>query len=274
MKATVTQSHRKFKVAYRGELNMNEAEPIEDSQDVGQHYRFEHLALRIVLKDLYFSKDAPGPGDQVPDFDLPTLGGGHFRSTDLSETGPALLIFGSYTCNVTDRAAPGLRELHARFGDSIRFVLVNVREAHPGKSTPQPKTMEEKMKHAEQMRDFHRFKFDVAVDDIDGSFHRAMSPKVNSAYVLGKDGVILFRAHWANDTKGLTAALESIAAGESLSPSKIGGVVIALLRTWRHIGPSLDKGGDGAWADFWRIAPPVTAMAFALKLLGVGPPKD
>ena len=76
----------------------------------------------------------------------------------------------------------GLIELHARFGDRIRFVLVNVREAHPGKSTPQPKTIDEKMKHAEQMRDFHRFKFDVAVDDIDGSFHRAMSPKVNSAY--------------------------------------------------------------------------------------------
>ncbi len=71
-----------------------------------------------------------------------------------------------------------------------------------------------------------------------------------------------------------TAALDSIAAGQSPSPSKIGGVVLALLRTWRHIGPSLDKGGNGAWADFWRIAPPVTAMAFALKLLGVRPPKD
>ncbi len=132
------------------------------------------------------------------------------------------------------------------------------------------------MKHAEQMRDFHRFKFGIAVDDIDGTFHRAMSPKVNSAYVLSKDGVIVFRAHWANDTKGLTAALDAIAVGESPSPSQIGengGVVLALLRTWRHIGPSLDKGGDGAWAEFWRIAPPVTAMAFALKILGVRPPK-
>ncbi len=252
-------------------------ERIENSQDVGQRYRFQRLAFRIVLRDLYFSRDAPGPGDQVPDFDLPTLGGGRFRSRDLGVTGPALLIFGSYTCNVTDRAAPGLRELHARFGDSIRFVLVNVREAHPGKSTPQPKTINEKMKHAEQMRDFHGFNFEVAADDIDGNFHRAMSPKVNSAYVLGKDGVILFRAHWANDTKGIAAALEAVAAGELPSPSQIGengGVAKALLRTWRHIGPSLDKGGDGAWADFWRIAPPVTAMAFALKILGIRPTKD
>ena len=79
----------------------------EDSLDVGRRYRFEHLALPLLLRDMYFSKDDPVPGDRVPDFDLPTLGGGRFRSTDLGETGPALLIFGSYTCPVTDNAAPG-----------------------------------------------------------------------------------------------------------------------------------------------------------------------
>ena len=111
----------------------------EDSQDVGRRYRFEHLALPTVLKDMYYSKDDPGPGDRVPDFDLPILGGGRFRSTDLGETAPLLLIFGSYTCPVTDSAAPGLRQLHARFGDRVRFVMVDVREAHPGKAVPQPK---------------------------------------------------------------------------------------------------------------------------------------
>ncbi len=61
----------------------------EDSNDVGQRYRFERLALPIVLRDLYFNKDDPGPGDRVPEFDLPTVGGGRFRSSDLAETGPA-----------------------------------------------------------------------------------------------------------------------------------------------------------------------------------------
>ena len=45
------------------------------------------------------------------------------------------------------------------------------------------------------------------------NFHRALSPKPNSAYALGKDGTILFRAHWANDTKALAAGLNAIAAG-------------------------------------------------------------
>ncbi len=245
----------------------------EDSQDVGQRYRFEHLALPTVLRDMYFSGDDPGPGDRVPDFDLPTLGGGRFRSSDLDETGPALLIFGSYTCPVTDSAAPGLNELHARLGDRVRFVIVDVREAHPGEAVPQPKTLDEKMAHAEQLRDLHGFQFEVAVDDIDGTLHRALSPKPNSAYVLGKDGAILFRAQWANDTKALAAALDAITAGESPSRSQSGGVVRPILRQFGYMAPVLDRAGGGAWRDMWRVAPPMAATAFALKTLGVRPQK-
>ncbi len=244
----------------------------EDSKDVGRRYRFAHLALPTVLRDMYFSRADPGPGDRVPDFDLPTLGGGRFRSTDLGETGPALLIFGSYTCPVTDSAAPGLKELHARFGDRVRFVMVDVRAAHPGKEVPQPRTLDEKMARAEQLRDSHGFKFEVAVDDIDGTFHRALSPKPNSAYVLGKDRTILFRAQWANDTKALAAALDAVAAGESPSRSQSGGVVRPILRQFRYMAPVLDRAGGGAWSDMWRVAPPMAATAFALKVLRIRPP--
>ncbi len=252
---------------------MSEAQRIEDSLDAGRRYRFEHLALPTVLRDMYFNRDDPGPGDRVPDFDLPTLGGGSFRSSDLGETGPALLIFGSYTCPVTDSAAPGLNQLHARFGDHVRFVMVAVREAHPGEAVPQPQSLDEKMAHAEQLRDLHGFKFEVAVDDIDGTLHRALSPKPNSAYVLGKDGAILFRAQWANDTKALAAALEPVAAGESPGRSQSGGLVRPMLRLLRNIAPGLDRAGGGAWPDMWRVVPPMAAVGFSLKALRVHPPK-
>ena len=252
---------------------MTEADGTEDSQDAGRRYRFDHLALRSVLRDMYYSRVDPGPGDSVPDFDLPTLAGGRFRSADLGETGPALLIFGSYTCPVTDSAARGLNELHPRFGDRVRFVMVKVREAHPGASVPQPKTLDEKIAHAEQLRDLHGFKFEVTVDDVDGTLHRALSPKPNSAYVLGKDGTILFRAHWANDTKALAAALEAVTAGGSPSPSQSGGIVRATIRFSRDLAPAFDRGGRGAWGDMWRAAPPIAALGFALKILRVRPPK-
>ena len=167
-----------------GGVPVPDAEQTGDSVDIGRRYRFERLALGTVMRDMYFSKDDPAAGDRVPDFDLPTLGGGRFRSSDLSETGPVLLIFGSYTCPVTDSAAPGLKELHGRFGDRVRFVMVNVREAHPGKAVPQPETMDQKTAHAEQLGILQGFEFEVAVDDIDGTLHHALSPKPNSAYVL------------------------------------------------------------------------------------------
>ena len=42
----------------------------------------------------------------------------------LVETCPALMMFGSSTCPVTDNSAPGLNALHRRFGDRVRFVMV------------------------------------------------------------------------------------------------------------------------------------------------------
>jgi hypothetical protein len=243
----------------------------EEQHDPGKQYRFEHLALPIVMRDLRFEKDDPGPGDRVPEFDLQTVGGGRFRSSDISETGPALLIFGSITCPMTDNAAPNLYELYLRFGDRVRFVLVNVREAHPGKAYPQPAAFAAKMSHAEKLRNLHCFQFEVAVDDIHGSLHRAMGTKPNSAYIIGAGGTILFRAHWANDTTALSAALEAVVVGESPPYPQSGGVALSMLRMIRNLAPVLDRAGSGAWADMWRVAPPLAAIAFALKALGVQP---
>lgn len=249
---------------------MPDAEITEETQIPGQNYRFERLAMPLVMRDMFFSKGDPRPGDQTPEFDLPTLGGHRFRSTDLGETGPAVLVFGSYTCPVTDGAAPGLNELHNRFGDRIRFVMVNVREAHPGKAVTQPQTIEEKTGHAELLRNIHGFNFDVAVDDIDGTLHRAFGPKPNSAYVLSKDGTILFRTHWANDTKALAEALEAIAADQAPKRSQSGGL-LPMMRIVRNVAPVLDRAGSGAWGDMWRAALPMAALALALKALGVRP---
>ena len=138
---------------------------------------------------------------------------------------------------------------------------------------PQPQTLDQKTAHGEQLRDLHGFKFDVAVNDIDGTLHHALNPKPNSAYVLGKDGTILFRAQRANDTKALAQALDAVATGKSPSRSQSGGLVRPMLRMLPAVAPVLDRAGGGAWRDMWRVAPPVAAIAFAFKVLGVRPKK-
>ena len=230
-------------------------------------YRFDRLRLGLVLRDMYFTNTDPGPGEQIVDFDLPTLDGGRFCSQDLSETAPVLMVFGSYTCPVTESAAPGLRRLHARFGDRVQFVMVNVREAHPGANVPQPDNMEEKQAHAVLLRDLHDLPFEVAIDDIAGSLHIAMSPKPNSAYLLGGDGSILFRAHWANATRALAAALEDVTAGRPLRQTESHGPTRPIWPTLRYVAPVLDRAGSGAWRDMWLAVPPMAAAAWLFRLL-------
>ena len=84
--------------------------------ETGRSYRFERFRMMEVLKDMSFSRSVPGPGDRVPDFNLLTLDGTTLSSPDLQEIGPALLVFGSLTCPMTDSAAPCINELYGNLG--------------------------------------------------------------------------------------------------------------------------------------------------------------
>ncbi len=249
---------------------MSTAEKTKGSVNSGRNYRFERFRMTEGLKDMVYTKSVPRPGDKIPDFDLQTLDGKTFSSSDLKETGPVLLVFGSLTCPMTDSAAPGINELHGRFGDRVRFMLVSVREGHPGASVPQPQTLEEKLKHAELMRDFHGHQFEVAVDDVDGTLHQALSPKPNAAYIIDKDGTILFRAHWASDKKGLAQALAAVVDGKPLRRSQSGGTMAAMMRMFPYLPAVLDRAGKAAWRDMWMGMPPIAMTGTALKMMGVG----
>lgn len=249
---------------------MTTAEKTRGPVDSGRDYRFERFRMTEGLKDMVYAKSVPRPGDKIPDFELQTLDGTTFSSGDLKETGPVLLVFGSLTCPMTDSAAPGINELHTEFGDRVRFMLVAVREGHPGASVPQPQTLEEKLKHAEMLRDFHGHQFEVAVDDVDGKFHQSLSPKPNSAYILGKDGTILFRAHWASDKKGLARALAAVADGKPPRRSQSGGTMAAMMRMFPYLPAVLDRAGKGAWRDMWMGMPPMAMAGTAMKVIGLG----
>jgi peroxiredoxin len=166
-------------------------------------YRYEHPRLYPdIVNDMFITKGDLGPGDRVKPFDLETTDGGRLRSADLKVKGQAvLLVFGSTTCPVTESAADGLKQLYATYGNKVRFVMVKVREAHPGQTIVQPQTFEEKRRHAVDLKKHHNLPFEVVVDDIDGTFHRSLGSRPNSAYVIDPSGTILFRAQWANETR-------------------------------------------------------------------------
>lgn len=231
----------------------------------GATYRFTRFRTALLIDDMTFDRAAPGPGDRIPGFDLPVLDGGRFSSTDLGRL-PVLLVFGSRTCPVTESAGPVLHALHAEVGDRVRFVMVNTREAHPGDVFGQPATFAEKVIHAEELRAHHGLPFEVAIDDIDGRLHRAMSPKPNSAYLIDPAGVIRYRAHWANDERGLRAALTAAAAGRHPARRRSRAMLGPLMRAVGHLPGVVSFAGRQVERDVWRAAPPLAVLGRLSRL--------
>lgn len=227
----------------------------------GNNYRFDHPRISDILNDMYIRAGDLGPGDPIGMFDLLTTEGARFSSADLeARWQPVLLIFGSRTCPVTEDAADGLRHLHGIYGDRVRFVMIQVREAHPGRNIGQPKTFGQKLRHAIDLKAHHQLPFDVAVDDIDGTFHRRLGARPNSAYVIDPTGFIVFRAQWANETEAIGEALHAVAARRTPARQTVTRTPHAIMRMLGHVGPVLDAAGVGARLDTWKVAPPMAMM--------------
>lgn len=224
---------------------------------VGSRYRFDRPTPGIVLRDLRIPADHPGPGDKIPLFDLPTTDGGRFSNATIAARGrPLLLVFGSLTCPITQSAAAGLIDLHRNYSHAVDFVAVNVREAHPGANIPQPQHADQKLKNARALGDHHGFEFPVAVDDIDGSVHRAFGTRPSSAYLIDATGTILFRAHWSNRSAALEEAVWAVHSGAAPNRTTAGQTVRALAGMVGHADVALRAAGRGAMRDFWLAAPP------------------
>lgn len=233
-------------------------------------YAYDTFTTSLILGDLAFRSSDPGPGDRLPAFDIELLDGGRLTRDTLGDR-PVLIVFGSMTCPVTESSGSVLNDLHRRYGDRVRFVLVNTREAHPGEHLPQPKSMDAKRRRAGQLRSHHGFRFEVAVDGLEGDFHRAMSPKPNSAYLIRPDGVIAYRAHWANDGAGLAHAITSILDGRRTA-GRSRAMLRPLLRAIGHLPSIGRRGGAKVMRDVWRAVPPFAIMAVLTRPLGFLPP--
>lgn len=116
---------------------------------------------------------------------------------------------------MTASAGPALKRLHEDFGDRVAFVSLYVREAHPGDRYPQPESFEQKMEHARAYRERDGLPWPVAVDDVDGSLHRALDPKPSSVYLMDREGRVAFRALWSNDEATVRDGLQAVVDGRT-----------------------------------------------------------
>ena len=241
----------------------------EPATPAGRQYRYERFTTSLLFRDLRFRKGAAGPGDSLPAFELVTTDGDGLVNQDLSGNKPLLLIFGSVTCPMTASAMPFLLQLHTEFGDRVDFIMLNVREAHPGEHFRQPGTMEEKLEHAQALKQFYEIPWTVAADNIEGNLHRALDPKPNSAFLADSDGIIVFRSLWASDKKALRQALESVVAGRKPDQAESQALIGPVSRAMGQVQEVMERAGPQAVKDLWWAGLP---MALAGRVAAIYSP--
>lgn len=229
-------------------------------------YRYKKFTTRLLFRDLRFQKGTAKAGDYLPSSRLFTANGMQTTIKDLASGKPVLLIFGSLTCPMTASAMPALNELYQKFGNRVEFVIVNVREAHPGELHPQPETAEEKQDHARALARHYDLPWNVVSDDIDGHLHRSLDPKPNSAFLIDADGMIVFRSLWASDQRALRKALESVANGEKPTRPESTTLLGPVIRAMGYVHEVMERAGPQAVKDLWWSAFP---MALAGRLATV-----
>jgi hypothetical protein len=236
-------------------------------------YLYDHVTRKVLMEDMSFSAQAPGPGDRLPQFDLPSVDGGRISNADIPGRKPLLLITGSYSCPMTASSDPALKEFHHEFGRDIDFVMLHVREAHPGEHREQPRDLEDKLEHAKALKMRDQLPWPIAVDDLEGTIHRALDEKPNAVWLTDRDGVIVYRGLWAGDDTGLEQALDAVARGvappQQESRRRLGPMTMGVGKMREMTLQS----GPRATHDLWRAAPPMAAMAWLADLYRPLPPK-
>lgn len=158
---------------------------------------------------------------------------------------------GSSTCSMYTKNIVTYKDIVSEFPD-VEFVMVYVREAHPGERLGPHQTMEDKIKSAKlvapRYKEFRR----VLVDDLEGTFHRAYGAMPNVVYIIRPDGTIHYRCNWAAPHL-IQAALQ-----DRENYHKVENAPTAELRATRsmpHMMRTMWTGGFIALYDFFKNAP-------------------
>lgn len=155
---------------------------------------------------------------------------------------------------MTAAAAPGMERARKDFrGRDVEFLLVYVREAHPGERYPEHETQEQKVRSAKDLVRFEEITATVVVDDLGGTIHRNYGQQPNMLYVIDKEGRVVFRALWAEEItlrRSLTSLLKADQKQEEVSPKENLGTLIPMVHGMSETTRVLERAGNQAVADF------------------------
>lgn len=189
----------------------------------------------------------PLPGTKAPDFKLRDVDGNWIQLLDFK--GEFLVIeLGSITCPLFQSRRVGMaRAVQNHPGTD--FVILYVREAHPGRNIPQHKNVDDKVSRARALQQQDGEGRRILVDTMEGDAHAAYGQYPNAVFIVNRNGCIVYRSDW-NDQVATNKALSQLEAGRpatALSLFKPAFPPVAM-----H---TLKRSGSGAAVDFFLSLP-------------------
>lgn len=167
--------------------------------------------------DLTFSTGSK-VGEIIPDFTILTLPGKTSAISDYFDK-PVVLETGSITCGMFAGQGEAMNKLAGETPE-FNFLLLYVREAHPGKKIAAHHTIQEKQELAQRL--YNQGEIEnrtIIIDDLDGTAHQALGALPNMVFIISTNGEVVFKEEW-NNAKSVKAAIEKFKAGKQSIPEK------------------------------------------------------
>lgn len=215
-------------------------------------YNYKHFGL----KEYDFERfEGPRVGQIAPDFEAFTIEG---KKVKLSDFRKKIVVFesGSSTCPLTVGIINTMQKLMRKYPHVI-FLLLYVREAHPGERTPAHRTFEEKLSCARRFKEEEHDNRLILVDNLEGTIHKQYGLYPTFVYVIDPEGYVAFRMPW-NVPERLDEVLEAMSEGkvarfpESYEPPKYphGGFRALRRAGWQALWDVLLNIPRGLWTRY------------------------
>jgi peroxiredoxin len=177
-----------------------------DSTELG--YNYDHFGLEHRMMDHLGGVQV---GEAGPDFTATRLDGTQVKLSDFRGK-PVVLETGSVSCPMYVSHVESMNALAFRFPDVV-FLVLYVREAHPGHRIGAHRDTTQKAAAARIVVDEEREGRTIVIDDLAGTAHRRYGAMPNTVHLIDADGIVTFRAMW-NDPPAVEAALHKVLVGQ------------------------------------------------------------
>lgn len=164
-----------------------------------------------------------------------------------------VLETGSATCSMYTKNIPGMRDLVEEFPE-VEFLVVYVREAHPGERLSQHKSFDDKKKAAAMLNSRYDEFRKILIDTLEGDMHKTYGVMPNIVYIINPEGIVHYRCNWAT-IDGIREALtdrEHVHTDENAD----------MLKLWRERDTlnSLRTMWTGGFIALWDFAKAVPTL--------------